>query len=263
MPWSIQTLTAKVDKWAPHLITKPVILTARSRCPILAAPGAGWRISILRVLLPLKRRPIDDLQALLVCPHCFLATLATLVRACRDLCPAVPTTLPEVVPACPAPFLAALPIVLVHLIQPSASGHLWSPLDGVGDDLPRHCDEPMLQCRSGHAGRCTSGCRPGGDKGDSGHDAGDSGNRMTTNFARAQPGKRSRHQFCRLPLPGCQVVPVVLHLLHQSLLDGPVEICQRSLEMLLPQLYWLSNTDRAGNYCGSGAGDGHYFRYEG
>jgi hypothetical protein len=113
MPWSIQTPAAKVDKWAPHLIRKPVILTALSRCPILEAPGAGWKMSVLCVLLPLKRRPIDDLQAVLVWPHCCLATSATLVRACQDLCPTVPNTLPEVVPARPAPLLAALPIVLV------------------------------------------------------------------------------------------------------------------------------------------------------
>jgi hypothetical protein len=66
MPWSIHTPAAKVDKWAPHLITNPVILTALSKCPILAALGAGWRMSILRVLWPLKRRPVDNLHAVLV-----------------------------------------------------------------------------------------------------------------------------------------------------------------------------------------------------
>jgi hypothetical protein len=118
MPWSIHTPAAKVDKWAPHLIMNPVTLTALSKCPILAVPGAGWRMSILRVLRPLKRRPVDD-HAILVWPHCCLTTSAVLVRACRDLCPAVPTTLPEVAPARLAPLLAALPIVRVAWLTPA------------------------------------------------------------------------------------------------------------------------------------------------
>jgi hypothetical protein len=93
-------------------------------------------MSILCVLRPLKRRPVDDLHAVLVWPHCCLATSAVLVRACQDLCPAVLTTLPEVAPARPAPVLAALPIVRVAWLIPACPATCGPHLMALGMTCP-------------------------------------------------------------------------------------------------------------------------------
>jgi hypothetical protein len=76
-----------------------------------------------------------------------------------------------------------------HLIDPSASGHLWSPLDGVGDHLSWGLDEPMFQGYLGGTCCRRRSCRSGGSQVESGCKAGGHGDRVTKAPAGPQPGK--------------------------------------------------------------------------
>jgi hypothetical protein len=109
-----------------------------------------------------------------------------------------------------------------RLVHPSASGHLWSPLDGVGEHLSRSSDQPMLKGSFGGQRGSTRSCSSRSIQCKSCRHACGYHYRVATDSAGSGPESRSIDQLQGFPLPGRPVVPFGLHPLHQVLLDGVV-----------------------------------------
>jgi hypothetical protein len=109
-----------------------------------------------------------------------------------------------------------------HLVHPDASGHLWSPPDGVGKHLSRSSNQPMLKgCFGGNRGS-TGSCSSSSIQGESGRHAGGHHYWVATDPAGSWPESRSIGQLQRFPLPDCPVLSFGLNPLHQVLLGGVI-----------------------------------------
>jgi hypothetical protein len=133
-----------------------------------------------------------------------------------------------------------------RLVHPSAAGHLWSPLDGVGKHLSWSSDQPVLKCRSGGQRGSTSGCSSRRIQCQSCRHACGYHYWVATDSVGSGPESRSICQFQGFPLPGRPVVPFGLHLLHQMLLDGVVLSGQRALSLAFVLCPWRHSYPRAG-----------------